>query len=148
MFKAKPLKANKSIPRSLGSSAKRHHPGCFSVSQGLHLNDRSGGQPSPSIHRSVGGSLFSTWNIHLMLLFFYWMQTPFLPHFGSGNVSDTFLCFTVFSHFTHFFQDASVLHIWLPLCLLRYLLSYKHLLIYILCQALEKILLIHTILDL
>lgn len=31
MFKAKPLKANKIIPCSLGSSAKRYHPCCFSA---------------------------------------------------------------------------------------------------------------------
>lgn len=72
-----------------------------------HIIDRSGGQPCPSNH-SVGCSLFSIWNIHLMLLFFYQIQTPFLPLLSSGNVSDTYL---------YMFYCFLPLHIFLSRCL-------------------------------
>lgn len=145
MFKAKPLKAYQNIPWSLGSSAKRYHPVCFSATSLKGLGGNLVFQITP-----LWGVLFFLLGIHISAFFSFigCKHHSYLSLALVMSVIHFYLCCNVFSHFTHIFQDASVLQIWLLLCLLRHLPSYKLLLINILCQALEKTLLIHTTLEL
>lgn len=147
IFKAKTLKANKTYHTVWEVQQKDIILVVLvCVSQTRHSIDRSGEQPCPSNNHYTGCSVPRIYISH----FFSFVK--YNCRFNSSSavvrsVTHFYMGFTVFSHFTHLFQDAFVLHIWLPLCfpLLAILIQFN---IYTVSGTRENITHRHTTLDL